>query len=368
MKIPFVDLKAQYTSIKDEINNAISNVLDDTSFIGGKHVSDFENLFSKTIGLEYCVSCANGTDAIEIALEALGIGKGDEVLVPVYTWISTASAVSRVGAKPIFVDIDPDSYTIDPSKIEKKITVNCKAIIPVHFHGCPADMPRIMDIARRNNLKVIEDCAQSHLASIDNVITGSFADVSTFSFYPGKNLGAYGDGGAILTDNSELEEKCRIIARLGQRKKHEHIAIGRNSRMDSLQAAILNIKLRYLEEWTVQREQVASWYIEALKGVSVKVPVIKGTYRHVYHLFVIQTERRDELRSFLNDNGVDALIHYPKPLHKIGVFDYQGSFPVAEDLSGKILSLPIYSELTKTQVDYVTKLVKEFFSKDLEAN
>ncbi len=215
MEIPFVDLGAQYASVKNKIDNAITDVLDSSAFIGGHYVADFEKSFADFVGVNHAISCANGTDALEIALEALGIGQGDEVLVPVYSWVSTASAVSRVGAKAIFVDVHPDYYTIDPVKIEAKITHNTKAIMPVHFYGLPADMPSILEIAKRHNLTVIEDCAQAHDATINGKKVGLFGDIATFSFYPGKNLGAYGDGGAIITNSKELADKARMIARLG---------------------------------------------------------------------------------------------------------------------------------------------------------
>ena len=360
MHIPFVDLKAQYLSIKAEIDEAIASVLENTSFIGGGIVAQFENSFAQYIGANHGVSCANGTDAIEIALEALGIGSGDEVLVPAYTWISTASAVSRVGAKPIFVDVHPNFYTMDVSKIEEKITPKTKAIIPVHFYGLPADMPSILSIAKKHNLFVVEDCAQAHGATINGQKVGTFGDMATFSFYPGKNLGAYGDGGAIITNNEILASKARVIARLGQQGKHIHVAIGRNSRLDTLQAAVLEVKLKHLDTWTKGRQQVAQWYNEALKDAAIKLPTVPEGYAHVYHLYVIQTEDRNILKEHLKKDGVDTQIHYPKPLNQLGVFEQQGSFPVSDEMSTKLLSLPMYAEMTKEQVEYVAGSIIDF--------
>ncbi len=362
MNIPFVDLQVQYQSIKEEIDEAIANILDNAIFVNGEPLASFEKNFAEYMGVSHCIGCGNGTDAIEIALEALGVSPGDEVLVPAYTWVSTASAVSRVGANPVFVDVHPDFYTINVDKIEASITARTKAIIPVHFYGLPADMDSIIAIAKQHNLKVIEDCAQAHDATINGKKVGSFGDMATYSFYPGKNLGAYGDGGAVVTNSKELDEKARIIARLGQQGKHNHIITGRNSRMDTIQAAILNVKLKYLTEWTQKRQLVAEWYLDLLKDTPIKLPILPlASVKHVYHLFVIQTDRRDALKIFLEEKGISTQIHYPKPLHQVGIFKEQGAFPVAEAMSGKILSLPMYAELNKVQVEYVVKVIKEFF-------
>jgi len=364
MNIPFVDLQVQYQSIKSEIDKAIANVLDNAAFVGGSNLTSFEANFAAHMGVAHCIGCANGTDAIEVALEALGIGKGDEVLVPAYTWVSTASAVSRVGAAPIFVDVHPQFYTIDVTKIEAKITSRTKAILPVHFYGLAADMMAIVKIAKQHGLKVVEDCAQAHDATINGKKVGSFGDIATFSFYPGKNLGAYGDGGAIITNSKELEEKARIICRLGQQGKHNHIMAGRNSRLDSLQAAILKVKLTHLADWTAKRQLIAEWYLELLKDIPVKLPSKPEGYGHVYHLFVIQTARRDELKEYLASKGISTQIHYPKPLHQIGIFKEQSPFSVSESMADKLLSLPMYAELNKVQVEYVTLAIKAFFEVD----
>ena len=360
MEIAFVDLKAQYISIKNKIDEAIAEVIGNTSFIGGDKVKEFESNFAEFIGVNHAIGCANGTDAIEIALEALGVGSGDEVLVPAYTWVSTASAVSRVGAEPVFVDIHADYYTIDADLIEQSITSKTKAIIPVHFYGLPADMPSITEIAKKHNLLVIEDCAQAHGAMIGKQLVGTFGDVATFSFYPGKNLGAYGDGGAILTNNETLAHKCRIISGLGQDGKHNHVLAGRNSRLDAIQAAILSVKLPMLEEWTARRRWVARQYNLQLDELEVKVQRIPRDYKHAYHLYVIQIERRDALKKFLKENGVQTQIHYPKPLNQFELFKNSGEQKVSDAMSDRLLSLPIYAEMTQEQITYIVKLIKKF--------
>ena len=266
MKVPFVDLQAQYATIQADIDEAIKRVVSQSSFIGGPIVEEFETAFAAYQGVPHCVSCANGTDALEIALAALEIGKGDEVIVPSYTWISTASAVHAVGAKAVFVDVDSRYYTMESSKIEAAITERTKAVIPVHFYGLPANMIKVVEIANTHGLRIIEDCAQAHGADINGQRVGGFGDLATFSFYPAKNLGAYGDAGCILASDEELADRCRVIARLGQKGKHNHIALGRNSRMDGLHAAILTAKLPYLDRWISQRQNAAKRYNQLLGG------------------------------------------------------------------------------------------------------
>lgn len=360
MSIPFVDLKAQYESIKEEIDDAISSVINQTAFIGGGFVKDFERDFAGYVGVKNCVGMANGTDAIEIALKALGIGSGDEVLVPALTWISTAGAVNSVGAEPVFVDVIADQRTLDPSLIEDKITPKTKAIIPVHLYGLPARMDEIMTIAQKHNLKVIEDCAQAHGAEVDGKRVGTIGDIATFSFYPGKNLGAYGDAGAIVTDDDNLANTCRMIANHGQLAKHDHRIIGRNSRLDTMQAAILKAKLPHLNGWTEARINVAKWYTEKLNAEVVK-PIVPAGLRHVFHLYVIQSSRRDELMSRLKELHIGCAIHYPTPLPHLKSYSYKnhetGDFPVAEKLCSEILSLPIFPEMSEKQVDRVCETI-----------
>ncbi|WP_424961686.1 DegT/DnrJ/EryC1/StrS family aminotransferase [Ekhidna sp.] len=355
MSIPFVDLKAQYELIKEEVDQAIASVIDQTAFIGGEVIKLFESDFAEYVGAKYCIGVANGTDAIEIVLKALGIGEGDEVIVPALTWISTAGAVNNVGAEPVFVDVLENERTVNPDLIEQKITDKTKAIIPVHLYGLPARMDQIMEIAKEHNLKIVEDCAQAHGAEINGRRVGTIGDVATFSFYPGKNLGAYGDAGGIVTNDEKVARTCRMLSNHGQLKKHDHQIIGRNSRLDTLQAAILKAKLPYLEKWSKSRIQVANWYDEKLKGVGK--PITPGGVRHVFHLYVIQSKERDVLMDKLKKVNIGCAIHYPTPLPHLNSYSYKGhkkgDFPVAEKLCSEILSLPIFPEITEEEVDWV---------------
>jgi dTDP-4-amino-4,6-dideoxygalactose transaminase len=361
MQIPFVDLKAQYQSIKKEIDTTIQTIIEQATFIGGEPVKIFEKQFSEWTGIRHIISCANGTDAIEIALQVLGIGKGDEVLVPAISWISTSEAVSNVGAKPIFIDIDKDFYTLNPALIEEKITPRTKAIIPVHLYGQMADMPQIIEIAKKYQLKVIEDCAQAHGADLQGKQAGSWGDVATFSFYPGKNLGAYGDAGAIATNDDALSEKVRRICNHGQLSKHDHQIEGRNSRLDTLQAAILSAKLPYLTTWNDQRLGHAIYYNKLLKNSVIHTPAIRPNSNHVFHLYVIRTKQRNELMQFLKKEGIQTAIHYPTALPFLPCYaHYQhqlSDFPIASQYQHEILSLPMYAELTKKMQDYVAEKV-----------
>lgn len=355
MKVPFVDLKAQYRTLKDEMDGAMARVLASASFIGGEVIKDFEKAFAAYLGAPHCVGVANGTDAIEIALKALGIGPGDEVIVPALTWISTGGAVSNVGATPVFVDVLESERTIDPDLIEASISVHTKAIIPVHLYGLPAQMTQINRLAKKYDLKVIEDCAQAHGALYKGQKVGTLGDMATFSFYPGKNLGAYGDAGALVTHSEPLAKTSRMLANHGQIKKHSHQMIGRNSRLDTLQAAVLLAKLPYLDMWTQQRQQVARWYDAKLSGV--KYPKVPDEMEHVYHLYVIQSEKRDELLAHLKSADIGCAIHYPTPLPFLACYHHmghrEGDFPAAEKLCKEILSLPMYPELAEAAVDRV---------------
>jgi dTDP-4-amino-4,6-dideoxygalactose transaminase len=363
-KVPFVDLKAQYLSIKGDIDKAIKDVIEQAAFIGGMTIKQFEASFAEYVGVKYCIACGNGTDSIEILLKAMNIGAGDEVLVPANSWISTSEAVSAMGATPVFVDVD-EFYSIDISLAEKKITAKTKAVIPVHLYGHPADMPAVMQLAEKYDLKVIEDCAQSHGAGINGKRTGTWGDAASFSFYPGKNLGAYGDAGAMLTNDDELAAVSRQIANHGQIKKHHHLREGRNSRMDTIQAAILLAKLPYLEQWTKQRIKHAALYNELLRDVKVVIPIIKNSWSHVFHLYVIRTEDREELRKYLDENGIETAIHYPTALPLLPCYShYQYTaqdFPVAYHNQGRLLSLPMYAELKDEQIEYVAQVIKSFF-------
>jgi dTDP-4-amino-4,6-dideoxygalactose transaminase len=361
MSIPFVDLKAQYESIKGDIDAAIASVIDQTAFIGGGVIKEFEVDFAAYIRTKHCVGVANGTDAIEMALKALGVGEGDEVIVPALTWISTAGAVNNIGAEPVFVDVLEDERTINPELIEEKITDKTKAIIPVHFYGLPARMDQIMSIAKKHNLKVLEDSAQAHGAEINGNRVGTIGDIATFSFYPGKNLGAYGDAGAIVTDDDELAKTCRMLSNHGQLSKHDHQIIGRNSRLDTIQAAILKAKLPHLENWTQSRIQVAKWYSERLNRVTK--PVTPKEMRHVFHLYVIQSSKRDQLMAKLKEVNIGCALHYPNPLPYLKSYQYQnhqvGDFPIAEKLCAEILSLPIFPEMGEEEVDWVCEIIND---------
>jgi len=358
MRIPFVDLYRQYQSIKVEIDNAIENTIRESSYIGGEAVKDFETAFAQYLGVNHVIACANGTDSIEILLQAMGVGAGDEVIVPAISWISTSEAVSTVGATPVFVDIHPEFYTIDVSKIAEKITTKTKAIIPVHLYGHPADMTAIMHLAKQHKLLVLEDCAQAHGAKINSQQVSTFGDAASFSFYPGKNLGAYGDAGAITTNNPGLAANCRMIANHGQLKKHDHQMEGRNSRLDGLQAAILNVKLKYLPQWTTARQQVAESYNRLLSNVSViKTPSTQYGAEPVFHLYVIQLENREKMMARLKELGIDTAVHYPTPLPFMKAyerFNHQpADFPVAHHAASRILSLPIFPELKDEEIKYV---------------
>lgn len=366
MNIPFVDLKAQYLSIKKDIDAAIQGVIDNTNFIGGKAIKDFETKFAALNGAKHVIGVGNGTDAIYIVMRMLGIGAGDEVITTAASWISTSETISQTGAKPIFVDIDPSTNTIDPRLIEAKITSRTKAIIPVHLYGHIAHVHEIKKICDRNKLFLIEDCAQSHFSSENDVLAGRLGIASTFSFYPGKNLGAYGDAGCIMTDNDELATNCRMFANHGAIKKHDHRMEGINSRLDTLQAAILTVKADHILKWTESRISRAAVYNEALKQVEqVSIPSVRTGTKHTFHLYVIRAKKRDELKEFLESNGIQTAIHYPTALPNLPAYRYlnhqPAEFPVATRYQSEILSLPMYPELTDDQIAYVVAKVKEFF-------
>lgn len=364
MDIPFVDLKAQYNSIKSEIDTAIKNVIDETAFIKGKYVQKFEEEYAQSYGVKHIISCANGTDAIYITLRALGIIPGDEVITVANTWISTAETITQTGAKPVFVDIHPDYYTIDVSKIEEKITSKTKAIIPVHLFGQPAEMDQIMDICKRYNLLLVEDCAQAHFAEWKGQKVGTFGIAGTFSFFPGKNLGAYGDAGAIISNDDHFATKARMFANHGALKKHHHEMEGINSRLDGMQAAILSVKLKYIREWNDKRLQNALRYNELLADVEgIIAPSIHPDVKHVFHLYVIRTAQRENLQSHLKKHGIASGIHYPTALPFLKAYEYLGhkpeDFPLAHQYTSQILSLPMYPELTKAQLICVADAIKE---------
>ncbi len=364
MKVPFVDLHAQYLSIQESIDSAIKRVISNTSFIGGKEVDEFEKAFASYLSVKHCIGCANGTDSLEIILKAWNIGHGDEVLVPAISWISTSESVSSVGATPVFVDIDPNYYTIDPKKIEAKISSKTKAIIPVHLYGQACDMDELMSLADKYNLMVLEDCAQAHGAKWKGKLVGTIGHAGSFSFYPGKNLGAYGDAGAMVTNDEALAQELRKISQHGQQGKHNHVIEGRNSRLDGLQAAILSAKLPYLKLWTERRQQIAEWYKEFLKPDSIVLPEINQFGNHVFHLFVIRSNNREKLMAYLMSKGVNVAIHYPKALPFLTCYKHRGfqedDFPVASCYQNEILSLPLFAELTIDEVKYVAQMINDF--------
>ena len=367
MKVPFNDLHLQYQTIKEEIDSAIESVIASSAFIRGPFVDRFEKNFSSLMGVDKCISCANGTDALYIAMRALGVKPGDEVIVPAHSWISTSETVSQTGATVVFCDTDSETFTIDTSLIEEKITDKTVGIIPVHLFGQPADMAAIMKIADAHSLWVIEDCAQAHLATVSQQVVGSFGDAATFSFYPGKNLGAMGDAGAIITNKQDLAEQMAMFARHGGLEKGQHKIEGINSRLDGIQAAILNVKMKYLKQWTAKRQAIAATYTEQLANLDeLTLPTVASSREHVWHLYVIKAKKRDELRSFLASRGIQTVINYPTSLPFLEAYKYlnhtEADFPNAYQNQCRILSLPIFPEMTERQVTYVCENIQDFFA------
>ena len=365
MKIPFVDLKSQYKNIKAEIDTAISEVIEHTAFIGGEPVKSFEEAFQELYGVKHCISVANGTDAIYISLKMLGIGPGDEVITVANSWISSSEAISQTGATVVFADIEKDSFTISCSDIRNKITPKTKAVLPVHLFGHAARITEIKEICDEHNLLLIEDCAQAHFTEENAQRVGTFGEAGTFSFYPGKNLGAYGDGGCIITNNDDLAKKCKMYANHGALKKHFHEFEGVNSRLDGLQAAILNVKLRYILEWTELRRNCANNYDRILDGIKqISLPSQRENTKHSYHLYVIRAEQRDNLKDYLLDKGIQTIINYPRILPNLPAYSYLKSdneYPVAQSYESQILSIPIYPELTLASQEYIGKSIREFY-------
>ncbi len=362
---PFLDLKQQYLSINQDIDHAINSVIGTSSFIGGKSLKNFEDNFARYLDADYCVGVGNGTDAIEIALEALNLPPGSEVIVPANTFIATSEAVTRCGLRVVFCDCDEHNYTIDIKDAKKRISGKTRAIVAVHLYGHPADVDSLKEIADEQGIKIIEDCAQAHGAEYKGQKVGALCDLGTFSFYPGKNLGAYGDGGAIVTNNTELAEKCRMIANHGRISKYDHQFEGRNSRLDTLQAAILNVKLQYLEKWTTQRIAIADTYLEQLSDCrDIVLPKREEWARQVYHLFVIRAKQRDELRKYLDNHNIQTGIHYPIALPKLEAYTYvnqQNDRMFANTMDNELLSLPIGEHLSVNDAVLISERIKEFF-------
>ena len=361
MKVPFVDLHAQYLSIKTEINSAIAQVITQSAFIRGKHVDAFEQAWAETLKVKHCISCANGTDALYIVMRGLGVKTGDEVITTAHSWIATSETITQAGGRVVFCDTQADTFNIDPPLIEAKITKATVGIIPVHLCGQSADIDEIMRIAKKHNLWVIEDCAQAHLATYKGRLVGTFGNAATFSFYPGKNLGAYGDAGCIVTNDDALANWTATFARHGG--KGEHVMEGINSRMDGLQAAILNVKLPHLPAWTTARRRVAARYNELLSGIdSLTTPKVGSDRTHVYHLYVVASDQRDSLKKALTDSEITTSLNYPKALPFYPAYAYLGhksaDFPVAYRNQSRILSLPIFPEMTNEMVEYVADQIR----------
>jgi dTDP-4-amino-4,6-dideoxygalactose transaminase len=362
--VPFLDLPQQHRPILNEVNQIIGGLIAEGKFIGGAPVAEFEKAFAAFIGTKHAVGVANGTDALMLALRVLGVGKGDVVIVPAHTFIATAEAVTMVGATPRFVDVDPVTYTLDPKSLEGVDKKGVKAVMPVHLYGQPADMDPILAIAKKNNWLVVEDCAQSHGAAYKGKTTGSFGALAGFSFYPGKNLGAFGDGGAVTGQDDTQIDRLRRVADHGRQTKQLHGEPGVNSRLDAIQAAALTVKLKHLADWNKKRATAAAWYDARLRDVhGVVVPKLGRDRTHIYHLYVVQVPERDQLIETAGKQGIGCGIHYAVPLHLQPAYKdlgyKQGDFPVSETVTSRCVSLPMFPDLTEAQVDRVVKVVRE---------
>jgi dTDP-4-amino-4,6-dideoxygalactose transaminase len=364
-QIPFVDLHAQYQTIKEEIDFVISDVIKKSAFVRGPYVEKFEQMFADMMERKHCVSCANGTDSLYIAMVALGVKPGDEVIAPAHSWISTTETITQAGAKVIFCDTDEDTFTIDPKSIEEKITPNTVGIIPVHLYGQPADMDAIMAIAKKHSLWVLEDCAQAHLARYKGQLVGTFGDVASFSFYPGKNLGAMGDAGAVVTNDDVLAEKMAMFARHGGLKKGDHQIEGINSRLDGIQAAVLSVKLPHLAKWTKLRQEKASYYHKLFSDIDgVTLPLEAPNREHVWHLYVIKNENRSKLAEYLSKKSIQTVVNYPVALPFLPAYKRLAhtpeDFPNAFHNQSRIISLPLYPEMSDSSQEEVFRAIKDF--------
>jgi len=370
MSVPFVDLQAQYRSIKSEVDAAIQRVLDTSAFILGREVEAFERAFAEYVGAEFCVGVSNGKAAIQLALTACGVRAGDEVIVPANTFFATAEAVSTAGATPVFVDCDAYSCNMDASKIEAAITPRTRAVVPVHLYGQPADLDAIFEVAERHKLTVVEDAAQAHGARHRGRRVGPLGRAGCFSFYPGKNLGAYGEGGAVVTNDKEVARRVRLLRDHGSEQKYRHEIVGYNFRLEGIQGAVLNVKLKYLDRWNELRREHAARYRELLTphvdSGSLRLQKEVPYAESVYHLFVIQADARDSLQRFLSAAGVQTGIHYPVPVHLQPAYASlghgEGDFPVAERQARRLLSLPMFAELTERQIKYVADALGDYFA------
>lgn len=359
--IPFVDLRAQYLSIKAEIDEAIARVLETTAFVLGREVEAFEAAFAEYVGARFCVGLNSGTAAVQLAVMACGIGAGDEVIVPANTFFATAEGVSTAGASPVFVDADPDSYNLDPARIEAAITERTRAIMPVHLYGQAADLDPVFEIAGRHKLLVIEDAAQAHGSLYKGKRVGPLSDAGCFSFYPGKNLGAYGEGGAVVTNDEAVARRVRLLRDHGSEQKYRHEIVGYNFRLEGIQGAVLGVKLRHLDKWNDLRRAHAARYNELLAGSPLTLPRELAYARHIYHLYVVQADERDALQQRLSEAGVQTGIHYPIPIHLQPAYASMGhkagDFPEAERQARRVLSLPMFPELTDEQIEKVVEAI-----------
>lgn len=361
--IQMVDTKNQYLKIKNEIDSAIHEVIDSSQFIQGPAVKKFENNVEKYLGIKYAIGCASGTDALQITMMAIDIKPGDEIITTPFTFVATTETIAILGAIPVYVDIDPKTYNIDVNKIEEKITSRTKAIMPVHLYGHPSDMDKIMEIAAKHKLKVIEDAAQALGAEYNGKKICTIGDIGCISFYPSKNLGAFGDAGMIVTNDENLAEKIRMIIAHGSKRKYYHEILGVNSRLDSLQAAILDVKLKYLDEYCSARNAAAEKYNEKFKGI-FETPFVMPELKHIYHQYSIRVKNRDKMQEFLKEQGIPSMIYYPVPLHLQDAYHYKyGDYPISEEIAKDIISLPMHTELTDEQIDFIASKVIEFNSK-----
>ncbi len=363
MKVPLLDLQAQYQTIKPEIDRAIQQVLDSGAFVLGSNVAAFEEEVAAYLGVKHAVGVASGTDALILALRALGVGPEDEVIIPSYTFFATAGAVLHAGARPILVDICADTYALDVKQVAEKITPRTKAIIPVHLYGHPVDMQSLLELAGEHRLKIVEDNAQAFGARYKGRPTGSFGAAAGLSFFPSKNLGGYGDGGMVVTDSDDVAQRARMLRSHGWRKKYHPELLGYNSRLDALQAAILRVKLNYLDQWNDARRELAQIYTQRLEPLGLGVPCQAANVRHVYHLYIIRTKERRRIQSVLKERGVASAIYYPLPLHLTELFlgfGYQnGDFPISEQASEETLALPLFPEMSPEQLDMVVTTLEE---------
>jgi dTDP-4-amino-4,6-dideoxygalactose transaminase len=364
MEVPLLDLKRQYAAIKDEIDAALRSVVESQHFILGPHVEKLEAAVADYCGTKYAVGCASGTDALLLALMAVGVGPGDEVITPTYTFFATAGSIARLGAKPVFVDIEPDTYNIRADQVEAKVSRATKAIVPVHLYGQCADMDAILAVARRRGLRVVEDAAQAMGAEAAGRLAGSMGDAGCISFFPSKNLGGFGDGGMVVSNDAAIADKVRLLRVHGGKQKYYHDIVGLNSRLDALQAAVLNVKIKYLDGWNEARRERAAYYTRAFQSMPVQAPVVRPGRTHIYHQYVIRAANRDGLYKHLQERRVGCALYYPLPLHLQACFRplgyKEGDLPAAEAAAKSTLALPVFPELTQQEQDYVASSIREF--------